>query len=293
MLEWLRGFYYVARKGNIKNAARVMGRQQLTISRQIKCIEKELGITLFDQSLGKMVLTPEGKIVLDKYISIFEDIKSIRHESREKNLEYHGKFVISASHTVIDSFLPTYIVNFTKAHPLVSFHLDEALFEVVIEKVDSGEADLGIGYMGILPATIVPYELFTTKTVLIAPKNHSFFTGENPTLEQISQCPLILFSHSGAIEPYIRDRFAKEQLKLNVILTQNSISSAKKYVELGMGAAITGNNVISKEDEKSFQVIPLDTYFQDRTYFLFLRRRKYRSQALKAFIRTIKPDIPI
>ena len=73
-LQWLRGFYYVAKQGSVTNAAGIMGRQQPTISRQIKCIEKELGVTLFDRSSGKMELTPEGKIVLEKAISIFEDI---------------------------------------------------------------------------------------------------------------------------------------------------------------------------------------------------------------------------
>jgi DNA-binding transcriptional LysR family regulator len=151
--------------------------------------------------------------------------------------------------------------------------------------------DLGITYLNSPPETIAHYPLFTTRSLLIAPKNHSFFTGKDPTLEQISRCPLILFSRTGEVEPYIADRFAQEQLKPNVVCTQTSIVSVKKYIELGLGATISVGNVISAGDEDKFEIIYLDKYFKDRTYYLFLRRKKYRSPAVNAFIRAIKPDI--
>lgn len=291
--QWLRGFYCVAKQGSMINAVRVMGRQQPTISHHIKCLERELGTKLFDRSSGKMELTPDGRVVLQKAISIFQDIEEIRNEFREENRVYQGKIAISATFTIINSFLPKHIRDFMTAHPLIQFHLHGALFNVVIEKVDSGEVDLGIGYMDSLPTSIVPYELFKTKTVLIAPKNHSFFTGDNPTLEQIARCPLILFSQTGDLESYIVERFARDQLKPNVILTHNNVHSVKTYIKQGLGISISVGYTISDEDKKFFQIIPLDKYFQDRVYYLFLRRRKYHSPAIKAFIREIKPDLKL
>jgi DNA-binding transcriptional LysR family regulator len=292
LFQWFRGFYFVAKQGSVTSAAGIMGREQPTVSRQIKCLEKELGVTLFDRSSGKMVLTQEGKIVQQKVVSIFEDIKEIRKEFREEGKKYTGKIVISATHTIIDSFLPQYVINFIKAHPMVTFQLNEALVDVIIEKVESGEADLGICFNNSLsPAVVVSYDLFKTRTVLIAPKDHLFFTRDNPTLEEISRCPLILFSQSGSLEHYIEDSFAKKKLKMNVLITHNSIEAIKKYVRLGLGITIAASNVVTKEDEEKFQVIPLDKYFQDRTYSLFLRRKRYRSPALESFIRTIKTDI--
>ncbi len=290
-LQWLRGFYYVSRQGSVTNAAGVMGRQQPTISRQIKCIERELGITLFDRSLGRMDLTPEGELILSKAVSIFEDVKEIQNISENRNKSFRGKIAISASHSIIDSFLPPYVVNFSKQHPQVKFHLDGALSKSVIEKVDSGEVDLGITYLNSPPETVTPYLLFHTKSILILPKNHSFFEGIDPSLKQIAQCPLILFSRTGEVEPYIANRFASENLNPNVVCTQTSIVSVKKYIELGLGATISVSNAISKGDENNFEIIPIDRFFHDRTYYLFLRRKKYRSPAANAFIRQIKPDI--
>ncbi len=293
LFQWMRGFYYVAKQGSVTNAAEVMGRQQPTISRQIKCFEKELGVMLFDRSSGKMSLTPEGQIVKKKVLSIFEDITELRNEFGDSGKTYRGEIVISATHTIMDSFLPKYVVNFTAAHPEVSFHLNEAHSEVVIERVESGEADLGISFINTLPNTVVPYPLFKTRTILIAPKDHSFFTGDSPTLEQISKCPLILFSRSGTIEKYIKNRFAEDQLAVNVVLTHNSVEAIKKYIRRGIGATIAVSNVLSKDEHDDFQITSLDKYFPERTYYMFLRRKKYRSRALEAFIHTIKPDIDL
>jgi LysR family transcriptional regulator, cyn operon transcriptional activator len=58
-LQWLRGFYFVAKTGSVTQAAFEMGRKQRAISHQIKCVEEEFGVLLFDRSPGGMGLTPE------------------------------------------------------------------------------------------------------------------------------------------------------------------------------------------------------------------------------------------
>jgi DNA-binding transcriptional LysR family regulator len=291
LLQWLRGFYFVAEKGSVTRATVLMGREQPTITRQIKCLEKELGVTLFDRSSGKMKLTPEGRVVFEKAISLFENVKEIRSEFRKEQLECRGKIVIAASHAIIDSFLPRYVLKFRSTHPHVTFHMEGGIVEMVFEKVESAEADLGIAYVESVPKTMVCYDLFETGLKLIAPKNNTFFPDKTPTLRQIAQAPLILFSHAGSIQPFIERRFTKERLKPNVVMTHNNLVSVKKYVALGLGASLLNGYTLSKGDERTIDILPLDRYFQKRKYGLLLRKKKYLSPAVKAFIRTIKPDI--
>jgi LysR family cyn operon transcriptional activator len=290
-LQWLRGFYYVAERGSVRQAAIVMGREQPTITRQIQCLEKELGITLFDRSSGKMRITPEGKILQEEAVSLFEDVKRIKSEFRSQGREYEGKIVIATTHAIIDSFLPQYVASFRKIHPQVIFHFEGGIREMVFEKIESAEADFGIAYTESVPKTIVSYDLSETGLILIAPKNNTFFPGKAPTLRQIAQAPLILFAHRGSLEPLIERRFAEERLKLNVVMTHNNHVSVRKYVALGMGVAILGEHAVSKEDAKAFDIFRLDRYFPKRTYALLLRKRKYLSPMVRAFLRTIKPDI--
>jgi len=291
LLQWLRGFYFVAERGGVRQAAIAMGREQPTISRQIKCLEKELGTTLFDRSSGKMKITPEGKILLEKAIPLFEDVKAIKSEFKKQEVEYEGEIVIVATHAIIDSFLPRYVGEFRKLHPLVRFHLEGSIRETVFEKTESAEADLGIAFSEYVPKTVVCYELCETALVLVAPKNNPFFKTKIPTLKQIAKTPLILFSHRGLVERFIENRFFEENLQPNVVITHNNHVSIKKYVALGMGAAILSGQTISEEDKRILDIYPLDRYFPRRAYALLLRKRRYISPMVKAFIRTMKPDI--
>ncbi len=291
LVQWLRGFYFVAERGGVRQAAIAMGREQPTISRQIKCLEKELGITLFDRSSGKMKITPEGKILLEKAVSLFEDVKGIKNGFKKQEVEYEGKIVVATTHAIIYSFLPRYIGEFRKLHPLVRFHLEGGIRETVFEKIESAEADLGIAFSESVPKTIMCYELSETGLVLIAPKNNPFFKTKAPTLKQIAAAPLVLFSHRGLPERLIENRFAQEDLKPNVVITHNNHVSVKRYVALGMGAAILSGHTISEEDEKMLDIYPLDRYFPKRKYALLLRKKKYISPMVAAFIRTMKPDI--
>ena len=186
--QWLRGFYFVAECGSVTKAAAVMGREQPTVTHQIKCLEKEFGVTLFDRSSGSMKLTPEGRMLLEKSISLFEVVRGIKSEFLGEQMEFDGNIVIAASYTVIDTLLPSYVEKFRNAHPRVKFHMQGGFLESVLEKVESAEADFGISYVeSVLPDSMVCHVLFETGMKLIAPKNNRFFPNSSP--DAPADCP--------------------------------------------------------------------------------------------------------
>jgi len=77
LIQWLRGFYFVARTGSVTRAAEAMRRNQPAVSHQIKCLEEEFGIFLFERSRGRMELTAEGKVLLELVVPLFELIEEI------------------------------------------------------------------------------------------------------------------------------------------------------------------------------------------------------------------------
>jgi len=290
-LQWIRGFYFVAESGSVTKAAGAMGREQPTVTHQIKCLEKEFGVTLFDRSSGTMKLTAEGRVLLEKAISLFEVIRGMKSEFRRERMEYEGNIVIAASYTVIDAFLPAYVEKFRSSHPLVRFHMQGGFLEAVLEKVESAEADFGIAYMETVPDNMVSHVLFETGMKLIAPKNNRFFNSNAPTLRQIAQVPLILFSRAGSMETFVAKRFNEAHLNPDIVVTHNNFVSIKRYVMQGIGAALVSGYAITEEDEKILDIYSMDRYFPKRRYAILLRKKKYLPLAVRAFLRTIKPDI--
>ena len=71
----------------------------------------------------------------------------------------------------------------------------------------------------------------------------------------------------------------------------NNFEDVKKYVALGTGVAILDDYTLNEEDKDRFDIFSLDRFFNKRKYGLIMRKRKYLSPAVKAFIRSIKAEI--
>jgi LysR family transcriptional regulator, cyn operon transcriptional activator len=290
-LQWLRGFYHVAKTGSFSLAGAEIGRNQPTISHQIKCLEEKYGVILFIRSKEKMELTWEGKILFEKAISIFEIVKSVEGEIHKTNTDLKGRIKIASTHAVIQSFLTKYIVGFSKKHPNVLFDVHGGGLKTILERVESADADFGFLNLRSVPKGLNYYNLFETTLVLVAPKESSFNKNKRPTLKQISKHPFIFFPRSSTIHSYIAKKFKEKDLKLNVIMVLNNFDIVKKYVQLGMGVTILDEFTLTERDYDHLKVIPLDHYFDSRHYGMVTRKTKYLSPTVRSFIHSIKPDI--
>ena len=237
-LQWLRGFYHVAKTGSFSLAGAEIGRNQPTISHQIKCLEAEYGVTLFIRSKEKMELTWEGQTLFEKAISIFEIVKSIEGEIHKISNVLEGRIRIASTHAVIQSFLTNYIVGFSKKHPKVIFDVHGGGLKTILERVESADADFGFLNLRSVPKGLDYFNLFETRLVLVAPKESPFNINKCPSLRQISKHPFIFFPHTSTIHAYIAKKFKEKDLKLNVIMVLNNFDIVKKYVQLGMGVTI-------------------------------------------------------
>ncbi|MEW6667180.1 MAG: LysR family transcriptional regulator [Thermodesulfobacteriota bacterium] len=288
--QWLRGFYYVAKRGSVTQAALEMERNQPTVSHQIKCLEKEFGVTLFDRSWGKMQLTPEGKVLLQKVVSLFEVVKEMKGDIGQSHLEQKGKVLMATTHAVMHFFLPPFVVDFRKTHPDVDLDIEGGGLEVILGKVESAEVDFGIAQMFTVPDGFQYHDLFETNLVLIAPKKNPFSLRRDSSLEEISKAPFIFYPRSSTLVPYVDERFLEKGLDLKVWLVLNNYDSVKKYVALGLGVSILDDYALTARDRQRLDIFSLDRYFEPRRYGLILRKRKYLTPAAKAFIRIIQPN---
>ena len=100
-LQWIRGFYYVARTGSITRAARKMNRSQSSVSYQIQCLERQLNVSLFDRINNRLKITPQGVRLLDWTIVAFELLDELEEGISASCDELNGKVGISGSMPII------------------------------------------------------------------------------------------------------------------------------------------------------------------------------------------------
>ena len=292
-IQWLRGFYYVAKTKSFSRAGLEIGRNQSTISHQINCLEKEFGLRLIDRSGSKLALTPEGSFFLQKIISIFEQIKKIREYATKTTSILEGHIHIVSTQTVISYFLVHHVSTFIKKHPKVIFEVEGSDQAHILLKAAYAETDFAILNQGSVPKDFVYQHLFVSKLVLIASKNFSYKIEEAPTLMQIAKLPFISFIRTCSLYPIIEKQFSKKGLKLNTVVTLNNFETVKLYVAKGIGVSIMEDYSLNDKDKEVFDIFPLVHLYEANRFGIIIRKRKYLSPSAKAFLETIKPDIQV
>ncbi len=291
--QWLRGFFYVAKTGSVTQAALEMARNQPTISHQIKCLERQFGVMLFDRSTGRMKLTPEGEALLEYALSLFEIVKTMQAELAEGQISPSGTVRIAATHAIVHNYLPPSVMSFKMQYPEVNFFVEGGGVETILARVQSAEADFGVLNLQDIPAGFLYKPLFKTIPKLIAPKNNPYQLNENPSMETIARAPFICFPHTSTIAPLIESVFAAKGFQLSVVLVLNNFNTVKRYVALGMGVSILDDFTLREEDQTTLDILSLSPYFEPREYGLLFRKQKYLSPAVKAFLRVIKSDLDL
>ena len=138
----LNTFRHLAKSLNFSKTAEELDFAQSTVSAQIRSLENELRLTLFDRLGKKVVLTAEGQSVL-KYANRFMTIEDEFITSLKNNDEFSGEINIFAPNTICVYHLPALLTDYRKQHPKVNFIL-RAHFgtKKALEELRAGAFDL-------------------------------------------------------------------------------------------------------------------------------------------------------
>lgn len=292
-MQWLRGFFFVAKTGSVTRAALEMGRNQPTISHHIRCLERQFGTVLFDRSGGGLTLTPEGEALLEQAVSMFEIFKIMQSELVEGQIRPTGTVRVAATHAVVHNYLPVSVLGFRQQYPEVDFFIEGGGLETILGRVESSQADFGILNLPNIPKGFTYQPLFQTTPKLIARKNNPLGLGDHPHPETIAKAPFIFFPRTSTITPLIERCFESRGFGLNVVLVLNDFNSVKHYVALGLGISILDDFTLEEKDYEELDIFSLNSLFKPREYGLLFRKQKYLSPAVKAFLRVLKPDLDI
>ncbi|MGE4111583.1 MAG: LysR substrate-binding domain-containing protein, partial [Burkholderiales bacterium] len=145
-LQQLKYLREVARNGlKVSEAAETLFTSQPGISKQIRLLEEELGVTILVRN-GKRItaLTEPGRIVVDIAERILQDTDNLRSVGREFNSGGYGTLVIATTHTQARYALPPVVARFTQRYPKVKLTLREGSPEQIAALLQNGAADIGI-----------------------------------------------------------------------------------------------------------------------------------------------------
>jgi len=105
-IQQLKGFFFSARLGSLTKAADKMSVTQSAVSQQIKKLEEELGVKLFNRYGPKKDLTPDGRLFYNLIIPIIQEIDSLKITFEDLKGNQNGVLTIAATTFTIMNRLP-------------------------------------------------------------------------------------------------------------------------------------------------------------------------------------------
>jgi DNA-binding transcriptional LysR family regulator len=279
-LRHLTYFLAVAEHLNFSRAAEQLRIAQPAISQQIRALERELGVPLFDRVNKRVTLTEAGRALVPHARRILAAVEAAENDIREQGSLTRGKASLGAPSTVSTHLLPDQLVRFQKKYPGLEVLLREAGTESLLKLVEEGKLDLAIVAADILPAVVEARPFREEHYVLAVSARHPLNGRKTVRLADLANEPFILFPEGYTLREVTLVACRRAGFEPKVALDGGAMQSALEFVAAGLGVALVPELALG--DAK--RIHPLRIADQDlrRTLNLVWRKGHYLSPAARA-----------
>lgn len=249
----LRTFMAVARHGHLTRAAEQLHLTQPAVSKQIKALEQELGVLLFERQPTGMVLTREGRALFPQAERTLFGAMELLNHARVLRGEVAGEIVVG---TIIDpdtlrlgSFLGALLAYF----PKVQARLKHGISGWVLERVRSGDMDAGF-YLGpVLDPEISSLPMRTLQYRVVGPPEWRDRL-RDADWRAIAEMPWIGTPVHSSQNRLVSAMFAEHGLSVNTVVEADQEASMVSLVRTGVGLA-TMRDDLAREAEARGEVV--------------------------------------
>ena len=143
-LRQLSYFTTIVNEGNISQAAKKLNISQPPLSHQMKLLEAELGVTLFERGSRRIRLTPAGKTFYDRALAILDLSQAARTELTAQKQEIQGIVRLGIISSAVEFVTRHYLAPFRRSYPKALFELHESNSYHLLDLLHSNQIDLAV-----------------------------------------------------------------------------------------------------------------------------------------------------
>lgn len=169
-LKQLRYFEALAAQRHFGRAAEVCAISQPALSVQIKELEENLGLPLFERGARQVRLTPFGEATALRIRDILRETEELADFARASQDRLAGRFRIGVIPTIAPYLLPRLIGRLNESHPGLDLHVRETLTPRLVQELAQGQLDTAILALPISEPTFTEIPLFSENFLLVRPE---------------------------------------------------------------------------------------------------------------------------
>ncbi|TCV84316.1 LysR family transcriptional regulator [Sulfurirhabdus autotrophica] len=276
-------FEAVARHLNYSRAAEEMHLSQPAVSMQIKQLEENVGLSLFEQLGKKIFLTEAGHELYHYSRTIAQQLTEAEAVINELKGVKRGKLKISVASTA-NYFAPQLLATFIQRFPDVTVSLNVTNRETLLNQLAHNEMDMAI--MGQPPdgLDLVAESFMDNPLVIIAPVNHPLVVEKSIPLERLQNETFLVREQGSGTRISMERFFSLHGIRLTTGMEMSSNEAIKQAVQAGLGLGIVSIHTLALELELNrLAVLDVESFPIMRHWFVVHRANKRLSVVSLAF----------
>lgn len=246
----------VAEERHFTRAAARLHLAQPSLSRQVRLLERELGVLLFHRGPGQglVTLTSDGEALLPFIRRVLADVEATGAEARSLTGMVRGRLSIGATPSLITRVLAPALVEFHATHPGIELLVVEAGSRQLVGQLASGEVDLALVVLPIVDPLVVTTPLFDDPLVLAVAPDHPLAPRRQVRVADLDQLPLVMFREGYDLRAVTLDACREAGVEPRLVSQGGEMDGVLAFVAAGLGAAVVPS--IALPTEGSLRAIP-------------------------------------
>ncbi|MEC0090867.1 LysR family transcriptional regulator [Paenibacillus macquariensis] len=286
-LRQLEYFVAICKEMHFSRAAENICTTQSNLSQQIKFLENELGLPLFDRIGKRIKLTEAGKIMLEQSQKIFEQVDYAKRAISDLKKMEGGRLDIGILPGDGDLLFDALLIDFHKTYPKLAISVTETVD--VYEQVLNGTRDLGVTTLPLKPderISIIP--LFHEEFVLAIRSDHPLAKSKALPFEQLQQLKMVMFSSEHQISKVLQSCCDEKGIAIDNSIVSSTLSTLVSLIEQGIGASILPRMLLDYMNNDKIVAVKLLHPTPSQDICILYRTDKFMGQAAKIFIQELQ-----
>ena len=243
-------FRAVAEQLSFRKAAEELYLTQPAVSLQIKALEEELGVQVFDRAGAQITLTQAGTILLRYAKQVNSLFVQVEREIVALTGDHAGQLALGASTTIAQYVLPRLLGEFCKEHPRVHPTLISGNTEHIVDAVEKQKIELGFIEGPVRSRAVKTKPFLEDDLLLIVPAAHEWAELESVPCAEIGSAPLLMRERGSGTRRVVEMALERQGLKhksLRIMMELDSTEAIKSAVEAGLGVGFVSRWAMAKD----------------------------------------------
>ena len=280
--------------GSFQKAADSLNYTQSTVTFQMKQLEEELSIKLFEKIGRKMVLTQAGKDILPCFESILQAEEQIGNYGKKLS-ELTGTLRLAIPDSILIYNLQPFIRAFSQKAPRVQLVINSIPSGEINRSIVDGTADLGVNCeKEHYPDTVVHKKLGTYQAMLVASPEADSRLLDFVTPHQRKPVSLICNEPEGYYQMDMDRYLEARDIRLEPYMKLQSIEAVKRCVMSNLGLAVVPTYSV-EEELKNGSLIPVKTELDEKLYHsvYVYHKNKWLSPQMELALKFLKQTVGV